>query len=146
MKKSESTQGGWAVPHYLVLEDQLQRSWQFSAALSPSTCVKHSWDAIRLIHNLHPTHIFLDHDLQDESDLDSGMRVVEFLCEMATNPFTKDYKPHIIIHSENEDAQILMSAKLEAVGRPPILKPFFTMGNIAKISEFVAELPSSTNL
>lgn len=75
-----------------------------------------------------PEIIFLDHDLEDETDWDSGMRVVEFLCAAKQLQAHHTYSPIIVLHTENEPKQILMEKALREAGYGRILlHPFFSI-------------------
>jgi two-component SAPR family response regulator len=98
-----------------VLDDEKVRVRKFEEVFKSSTCEvissSHCYDAIFKIIEHKPDVIFLDHDLADERDIDTGMVVCHFLADYCDREY---YWPTIVIHSMNEPCSTIMSSVLES--------------------------------
>ena len=116
-------------PNVLFVDDAASRINRFRQETVGQRCrsefAKNTSEAIALLMH-EPDIVFLDHDFKDERDWDCGMRVVEFIVAGRRNNKV-NFNPVVIIHSENEDAQIAMEATLRAADIEVVIRPYFDL-------------------
>ena len=110
----------------LVLDDDDLRLQRFRLYAPKATCVKTAKEMIDLLAKTKADLLFLDHDLNDETYVNSsredcGMEVVRYITK------NKPTIGQIIVHTHNPAASPIMVADLKKAGYNAVAIPFASL-------------------